>query len=243
MEIIPDLFDSHILVAAADIFGMGSEPDKTFIDAFEASLVAAPSRTAKLYVGVADSDIEKRADYRTNLDQLTERLGRFEHLDLKVEVVPNADHYAVFIKTVLSALDQNFPFERWSSRYRDLVAQPGDALENIDRYYQRLSQEYGFKILPRADRWNNVNCLRFMIRHLIQEGRTHESVLVAKRRVEYRPKALASYTGLADAYEADRQISAAIKAQSKAVELAKAERRNDIAQLEDHLKSLSEAQK
>jgi hypothetical protein len=51
-----------------------------------------------------------------------------------------------------------------------LVAQPGDALDNIDGYYQELSRAYGFAILPRADRWNNVNSLRFLIRHLIRLG-------------------------------------------------------------------------
>lgn len=234
----PDLFDSHILVAAADMFGMGYRPGETFVDAFEAALAATPTRRAKLYVGVADADLEGQERYRSNLEALESRLRRFAGLDLEVEVFPREDHYAVLIRAMLSALDQNFPDARWSARYRDLVAQSGDALDNIDRYYEELSREYGFRILPRADRWNNVNCLRFMIRHLIQEGRTAEAVAVAERRAEYRPGTLPSLRGLVDAYEADGRLAAAVAAQKRAVAQAEAEGHSELSALEERLQAL-----
>ncbi len=235
----PELFDSHVLIAAADMLGMGYEAGKTFVDAFEAALEKTPQREAKLYVGVAGDDLEQREDYRPNLEELSRRLRRFEALDLKVEVVRNTDHYEVFIKAVQSALDQNFPKQRWSSRYRELVAQPGDALENIDRYYAELSQVYGFKILPRADRWNSVNCLRFMTRHLIQQERMDEALAIAERRVEYHPRVPGSFTGLADALEAKGDLRAAVKAQEKALALAKAGG-GDTVRLEARLQLLRE---
>lgn len=240
----PGLFDSHILVAAADMVGMGYDSDSTFIDTFEKVLSETPTRKAKLYVGVADSDVEKRPDYQVNMENLKARLGGLKQLDLKVEVVPDADHYAVLLEAMLSALGQNFPPKLWSSRYRDLVAQPGDALENIDRYYRQLSQEYGFTILPRAERWNNVNSLAFMIRHLIREDRAKEAITIAQRRIEYRPQVAGSYAGLADAYEADGRLAAAVKAQKKAVKLAKASDDSyDLALQEERLNSLMEAAK
>ena len=234
----PELFDSHVLIAASDMVGMGPRQDETFIDVFEAALRKTPKRRAKLYVGVAEDDLENREDYRQNLKDLDERLRRLETLDLRIEVVPNADHYEVFIKAVLSALDQNFPKQQWSSRYRDLVAEPGDALANIDRYYAELSKEFGFKVLPRADRWNSVNCLRFITGHLIREGRVKEAVAVAERRIEYRPRSPGSYTGLANALEADGRIAAAVKAQEKAIALAKES--GDTARLEERLQVLRE---
>ncbi|MCH9648119.1 MAG: esterase family protein [Deltaproteobacteria bacterium] len=218
----PDLFRSHILVAAADMIGMGYAQDKTFLDAFEEALAEAPKRRAKLYLGVADSDIQKRLDYQTNLDELERRFGQSTALDLRVEVVPKADHYEVFIKAVQSALEQNFPHELWASRYRDLVAEPGDALENIDKYYRELSKRVGFDVLPRADRWNSVNCLRFITRHLIALDRTEEAVAVAQRRVQYQPTVAASFSGLADAYEANHQLKEAAEALEQEIRLAKA---------------------
>ena len=217
----PGLFDSHVLVAAADMVGMGYSEDSTFIDTFEKVMTGPANHQAKLYVGVADSDLDKRTDYVANLEKLKARLGNLERLDLEVEIVEDADHYAVLIDSMLTALAQSFPPKLWSARYRDLVAQPGDALANIDRYYRELSEKYGFRILPRADRWNSVNCLRFMIRHLIQEGRPQEALAVAKRRIEYRPQSAGSYAGLADALNALDRRDDAVKAQRKAVDLAK----------------------
>ena len=217
----PDLFDSYVLVAAADTLGMGHDADSTFIDAFEASLEADPKRRVHLFVGTAEYDLDGEPEYQKNLDDLNRQLGRFEHLNLVEEVFPRSDHYAVLMKVMLAVVEQNYPPERWSARYRDLVAQPGDALANIDRYYQELSEHYGFTILPRADRWNNVNCLRFMIRHLIREERPKEAIAVARRRIEYRPTQADSHKGLADALAADGQHDAAVEAQEKAIALAR----------------------
>ncbi len=235
----PGLFDSHVLVAAADMVGMGYSEDSTFIDSFEKVMTGPAKHRAKLYVGVADADLEKRPDYVVNLEQLKARLGKLERLDLMVEVVEDADHYTVLIDSMLTALAQNFPPKLWSSRYRDLVAQPGDALANIDRYYRELSAKHGFRILPRADRWNNVNCLSFMTRHLIQEGRPQEALAVAERRIEYQPRAAGSYAGLADALEALGRHGDAVKAQRKAVDLAReAEDHWQLPHQEERLKKL-----
>lgn len=216
----PDLFRGHIWIAASDVLGMGYKQDETFIDTLEAMWSKRPDRRVSLYVGVAESD-QDRPEYQENMKQLVGRLGRFEGLNLKAEVIPRDDHYAVLLRGLLSALDEVFPHERWSARYRDLVAQPGNALENIDRYYRELSKEYGFTILPRANRWNNVNCLRFMTRHLIRLERIDEAVEVAERRVKYQPKAAGSYVGLADAYDAAGRSTEAVEAQRKALKMAK----------------------
>lgn len=239
----PELFRSHVLVAAADVVGMGYQKERTFIDEFEAALNDSPQRRGTMYLGVADSDLDGEPEYQANLDDLTARLGQHERFDLKVEVVPNADHYAVFIDAVLSAFDQNFPFDRWSSRYRELVAQPGDALENIDRYYAELSREVGFVVLPRAERWNNVNSLEFMTRHLIRQERPLEAVAVAQRRIAYRPRVPDAYRGLADAYEAVGDIDRAIEAQGKAVALAKLQGSADREGLEKRLDALRQVKR
>ena len=64
----PDLFDSYVLIAAADMIGMGYAPGQTFIDAFAGSLEKTPARGVKLYLGTAEDDLEKREDYLQNID-------------------------------------------------------------------------------------------------------------------------------------------------------------------------------
>ncbi len=241
----PDLITGQVWVAAADVIGMGYTLDSDFIDTFEKSFAAHPKLESKIYLGVAESDLQGKPEYRANLDEITARLARFSGLDLEVEVVAGADHYTVLIDAVLAALEQNFPPSRWSSRYRDLVAQPGNALENIDRYYRELSREYGFEILPRADRWNNVNSLRFMTRHLIREERADEALQVARRRIEYRPRSAGAHSGLADALEAVGDLEAAIEAQRRALDLAREWKAGEetLAGLEERLRGLQEAAK
>ncbi|MCB1037380.1 MAG: hypothetical protein KDD47_26350, partial [Acidobacteria bacterium] len=214
------LFRGTLLFAAADMIGMGETPEATFLDALESTVTATPGSWHLLYVGAADHDLEDREDYRTNLDQLASRFRRFPSLAVQVEVFPETDHYEVVIQGLLSALRQHFPRDRWSADYRALAAQPGNVLENLDRYYRDLSRDYGFAILPRADRWNSVNCLRFLTRYLIQQERTAEAVAVARRRVAYRPSEPAAHEGLADALEADGQLPLAVKAQQQALYLA-----------------------
>jgi len=234
----PELFESYVLVAAADVIGMGYAEDETFIDAIEATVDKQPQIVPKLYLGTADRDLEKRPEYRENLKELRSRLGTSDRIDMRIEEIHDDDHYAALIPAMLSALEQNFPDERWAARYRDLVAQPGDALANIDRYYEALSKEYGFEILPRADRWNNVNCLRFMIRHLIGANRAGEAVRIAERRVKYRPRSSNSYSGLADALEAADRPEDAIAALETAIQL-EAEAEAAIA-LRARIRGLSE---
>ena len=235
----PDLFRSHVLVAAGDTIGMGYQAGETFIDAFEGAFAADPDRKALLYLGTSASDLTKRDDYRANLAELERRLGRFIGLNVQVDIFERTDHYTVFIESVLAAFDQNFPFEQWTARYRDIVAQPGDALANIDRYYEELSERYGFTILPRADRWNNVNSLRFMTRHLIAEDRAAEALSVARRRLEYQPTVAGTHAGLADAYEANGLLPDAVKAQSEALRLAR-EAGLPLERLEKRLSELKE---
>lgn len=238
----PDLFDTYILIAAADMLGMGYTADSTFLDAFETYVADNPKQSTRLYVGIGDSDLENRPDYRPNLDELTRRFGDDSRLKVKVDVFPRTDHYEAVLDSMQSALDWVYPYERWSARYRDLVAQPGDALENLDAYYRQLSEDYGFEILPRADRWNSVNCLRFMVRHLIRLERPEEAVRVAERRARYQPGTLGSLLGLVDAYEANGQLEAAVDALKNAIDRARAEGDASVESLSERLTALRERQ-
>lgn len=216
----PDLFRGHVLVAAADMIGMGYSPGTSFTDSFVASLEKTPARKAKLFVATADQDLQGNEAYRANLDEIRQRLMPHQGIDVRTEIIANTDHYEVFIKAVLSGFDQHFPMSAWSAQYRDLAAQPGHVLANLDRYYQELSVHYGFKILPRANCWNSPNCLRSLMRHMIELERPQEALAVAQRRVQYRPRDAGAYGGLADAHHANNNLSAAVVAQRQALELA-----------------------
>lgn len=233
----PDLFQAHITVATADMIGMGYQPNTTFIDAFEESFVKNPNRKAQFYLGVSENDISKDKPYIKNMEELKKRLSPFttNNLSLKVEVIPNEDHYACIIKALLSSLEMIFPKEKWSPRFRDIIKQPGNALKNIDAFHQNLSTIYGFSILPKAERWNSVNSLRFIGKKLLDDGRIEESIQVFKRRIQYRPQSPWAYSSLSEALEKDNQLNAAFKTQQKATVLAKEYDTKYLSEYEEQL--------
>lgn len=225
---MPDLFDAHFLYAAADMIGMGYEAGKTFIDAFEDRMKAKPDGKGQLYVSVAEDDVLRGAHegaYKKNMDALRDRLSPYttENFKLKVEVIPQEGHYDSVLKGLLSALEMVFPHDQWSPKFRDLIKEPGNAMDNIDAFHQRLSETYGFPILPKAERWNSVNCLRFIGGKLLRDGRVKEAVEVFERRVAYRPRLAAAWNSLAEALKADGQTDRAREAEEKTALLDQSE--------------------
>ncbi|WP_438422220.1 alpha/beta hydrolase-fold protein [Aquimarina macrocephali] len=233
----PDLFQAHITVATADMIGMGYKSNTTFIDTFEESFVKNPNRKAQFYLGVSENDISKDKPYIKNMEELKKRLSPFtsKNLNLKVEVIPNEDHYACIIKALLSSVEMIFPKEKWSPRFREIIKQPGNALKNIDAFHQKLSTTYGFPILPKAERWNSVNSLRFIGGKLLQDGRVEESIQVFKRRIQYRPRSPWAYSSLSEALEKNNQLNAAFETQQKAIALAKEYDTKYLSEYEEQL--------
>lgn len=234
----PGMFDAYMLVAAADMLGMGFKQGQTMVDGLVEHLNATKKPKGHLYVVNSDDDIfNSRVDYRPNFIALKERTAAYQSEDFKVitEVIPNERHYDVFIKAMLNWLEQLYPESQWAPKYRDFLAKPGDVMAHIDAFYENLSQQYGFTILPRGDRWNSVNCLRFVSIQLQRDGRIKESIAAAKRWIQYRPKSAKAYAQLAKSLEADQDLPKALAASEKALQLAKL---NNDRYLEDYQQAL-----
>ncbi|MDY8136564.1 alpha/beta hydrolase-fold protein [Aquimarina sp. 2201CG5-10] len=238
----PDLFQAHITVASADMIGMGYNPGETFIDAFEEVFINNPNRKAQFYLAVAEDDVKKNDTYLKNMDKLKGKLTPFlsKSLKLKIEVIPDEGHYDCIIKAMLSSMEMIFPKDKWSLKFREIIKEPGNALENIDAYHQNLSKIYGFPILPKAERWNNVNCLRFIGGKLLRDGRIKESIQVFKRRVKYRPNSPWAYQSLSEALETNNQLKEALTAQEKALQLAKTYNKDQITDYKNRIKKIQQ---
>ncbi|MEO9806127.1 MAG: alpha/beta hydrolase-fold protein [Reichenbachiella sp.] len=238
----PGLFQGHFILASADVVGMGYASGETFIDAFELALQDNSNLRGNLYFGVADGDLTWQEEYITNVDELKQRLDPYltDNFKMKIDVIPNEDHYASYMKAMLAGFEIVFPKKKWSARYRDLVKQNGNALANIDAFYNNLSDEYGFRILPKADRWNNVNCYRFIGSRFLLEERTDEAIEVIQRWVKYRPKSAEALSQLAKGYKTNDQMELAISTQKAAITLA---RQYDLESVSKYEKQLIELNK
>jgi predicted alpha/beta superfamily hydrolase len=219
----PNLFDAHIAIAAGDILGMGYQKEERFIDLIEHEVRQNPEKVRFLYVTSSDSDGGgKSPEIANNLTELEKVLKPLQSENFKSisKVFPNEGHYDVALPALIEALELVFPKEEWFARYRDIVKQPGNAMKNIDKYYNQLSKKYGFQILPRAERWHSVNRLSWIGPYLIRQGRTSEGIELIERWVDYHPKSVLALTQLTEAYEKNNQLKKAIETLSKAYSLS-----------------------
>lgn len=219
----PDLFDAHIAIASGDILGMGYNEGESFIDLFVNDLKNSKRKKGYLYVTSADADGGGTAPMiKENLEELEKRLSLYRTKDFQFisKIFSNEGHYDVALPALNDALGLIFPKEEWFARYRDIIKKPGNAMKNIDSYYQNLSIKYGFEILPKAERWNSVNRLSWIGPFLLRENKIVEAIEVLERWVEYSPKSALALSELARAYEANNELKKALKSLEKASEIS-----------------------
>ncbi len=236
----PNLFQAHVAIAAGDILGMGYNPGETFIDAIVESINNNPGHRAHLYVTSADDDADYDTTIGKNLQELERQMSAFtsENLKLKAEIFPNESHYGVVIPAFISAMETFFPKNKWNPDFRDFEKQ-GNTLDNIENYFLELSTEYGYKVLPKAERWNSGNSLQACANRLLRQKRFEESIEVYKRLVEYRPKSAEALSTLASALESNNNLEEAFAVQKQAIELAKKYDKEHLKYYTEHMEEIA----
>jgi len=204
------------------MIGMGLKKEHSFIDDMAESLSKEKGKREYLYLAQADSDVDGDSKYIQNLEKLEDKLSVYKdkNFTFDIETIPNENHYAAFLKAMLSAFETIYPQKLWAPKYRELIEQPGDAMTNIDAFYQSLSDKYGFKVLPNADRWNSVNNLRWISGKLIRDERAKEAAKVAERWSLYQPKSLSALSTWAQALDKSEKYKEAIEKYQQLVILA-----------------------
>ncbi len=238
---IPDLFQAHVAIAAGDILGMGYTKGDTFINAITESIETNPNRRAHLYVASADEDVTADPKIEKNILALEKKLAKLtsKNLKLKAEVYANESHYGVVLPSFIKAMETFFPKKKWNKDFRDFEKQPGNTLDNIDVYYKSLSEEYGYTVLPKSDRWNSGSSLRASANRLFRQKRFAESIAVYERLVAHCPKSAEALSCLASAHEANKNYKAALIAQEKAMALAKEYDRNHLEYYKEHMEKIA----
>ena len=193
------------------------EQGKTFIDAFENRLNTSVENPY-LYFGVAEGDLSWDEAYANNLKKLKSRLEPFtsKGLNLKAEVIPNELHYDSYIKGLLSDFELIFPKQIWRTEYVNLIDKQDNALQNIIKFHEQLSLNYGFESHPKIESWNNQNSLDKIGYRLIRKERISEAIEVFQYITENRPSSGIAYYNMAKALEKDKQFKKALSAFEKA---------------------------
>jgi len=228
----PKIFNNYLFMASSDVIGMGLKEGHTFIDAMAESLNKGEGTREYLYFSDADSDLQGDKRYKQNLANLKDKLSIYknERFTFDIETIANENHYAAFPKTMLSVFEKMYPQKLWAPKYREIIKQPGDAMNNIDNFYHNLSAKYGFDIIPNADRWNSGNNLRSIAGKLLRDGRTKEAIAVAERWSLYQPKSLPALLTWAQALEKSVLNTQALEKYQQLVLLAKEQQSQRLAE-------------
>ncbi|MBK6265100.1 hypothetical protein JKA74_08625 [Marivirga sp. S37H4] len=218
----PGLFDAHIAIASGDILGMGYSEGESLVDVIIKDFENNQKKIGWLYVTSADSDGNGNSPMiKENLEELERRLSPYRSDDFYFisKIFPDEGHYDVALPALEEALGLIFPKVKWFAKYAEIIEESGNAMKNIDNYFQKLSMEYGFEILPKAERWNSGNSLSRIGPSLLREGKTIEAIEVIERWVEYRPKSTLALSELSKAYESNNEFTKAISALARAGEI------------------------
>ena len=239
----PELFDAHIAIASGDVLGMGYKEGESLMDLFVNDVKNTPRQKRYLYVTSADSDVKGGSPMiKSNLEELEKRLSPYRSDDFCFisKVFPDEGHYDVALPGLEEALRMIFPKEKWFAKYREIIIDPGNAMENIDAHFQKLSVEYGFIILPKAERWNSGNSLSRIGRSLLNQEKTAEAIEVYERWVNYRPKSISALSELAKAYEANNELEKSLSTLEKAYKISLELEMSESNELQTKINQLKE---
>ncbi|MCJ8321236.1 MAG: alpha/beta hydrolase-fold protein [Colwellia sp.] len=240
----PKLFDAHFLFAATDVLGMGYSPETTFVDKIVESLAKDPERKGYLYIASAQREAIKNPIRLDNIQALETALAPYtkKNFALKAEHIDNFGHYPMAIPGLLSAIDLVFPRSEWgmSGRYNEMVRQKSNPLEQLDNYYQKLSESVGFTVTPNTDLRRNSACLRSMAYRLRNNKRYKESEQIYQRWIKDAPKTAKPYAGLAETYIANGQLAMALSYSKKSVVLAEVNQSPFLSDFKKELKMIEE---
>ena len=237
----PDLFDAHFVFAATDVIGMGYTPDSTFIDKMAQSLAHSPNRKGYLYVASAQKEADKNPARAVNVDALIKALSPYtnKNFRLRVEHIPDFGHYPMALPGLLNALDLVFPRKDFdmSGKFSSFLAQD-EPFEVITQYYETLSEQVGFTILPNADLRRNASCLRVAGYRLRNQKKFDDAEKVYHLWQEISPASVKAAYGLAALYQAKEENSEAITHFKQAKKLAEEQSSPLLSHINEQLSAL-----
>lgn len=217
----PALFDATVAINTANFKAVGYEEQDVFQKiSLSANNPAHGSRA--LYISMPKSAYDRNPAISGAYQRLSSEAGQWlaGRSRLKTESIDKSA-YAATLPAIVSALEFIFPVSDWDPSYRTFLSDvPGETLANVKSYFQKLSENYGFPVLPKGERFYNRNRLKRLGYVMLQQKRISEAVDIFQYWVQLYPGSANAYDSLADALDASGNSSAALEARAKAVSLA-----------------------
>ena len=183
----PDLFSGYIILAAE--LSLRTSSGQTIAEKLINSIQDPMHPEASIYIGKASDDLKRRPEEEEksffNLNQKLDSIAN-PKINYKIEILKNENHYGMAISGIEHGLETIHPPEIWQVPYRSFWNSKNPA-NKLKLFYDKISDTYGFEILPLEDSFYASQTLIGMIRRLKRLGKTKEANGVLKLSLEYYP--------------------------------------------------------
>lgn len=167
----PELFDAHIVLAAE--VSLTTATGETVKEKLLRAIQDMDRPKGAIYVGKAGDDLKRRPEAeRQAYSELNDMLKKTANPDINycIEILEEENHYGMAIAGIEHGLENIYPQELWTVPYRSFW-NSDDPASALKRWYDQLSDAYGFEIFPLEDAFYASQTLKGTARRLNRQGR------------------------------------------------------------------------
>lgn len=215
----PSLFKAYIILASE--LAQYTNSGTSIADQILTSIKSGKHSGNSLYIGKAADDLLRRplAEKQAYAD-LNEAFAKLKLKSFRytIEIIPDEDHYGMSIPGILHGLETIYPRAQWNFSYGSFWRAEKPA-ESIKKYFDDLSLQYGFEIVPNENAFYFIGNLLGAGRRLRAAKRYTELVKFLELAADYYPKSANVYKNLSQAYTLVNDIEKSALADKRATEL------------------------
>ncbi len=209
------LFKGYIILASE--LAQYTSSGKTIENKILASIKSGNHSGNSLYIGKASRDllnrpIEETQAY-TSLNSALKKLNP-QNFKYKIEVLDEEDHYGMSVPGIQHGLETIYPKNVWNIPYKSL-RKANNPAKAIKSYFNELSKQYGFEIIPNEDSFYFIGNLLGVGRRLKSSKRYPELVELLELAVSYYPNSSIIHKRLSEAYRSVHKLEKAKLSQKK----------------------------
>ncbi len=236
----PELFDAYVLIAAIDVLGLGYNEKHDFMDEIIAAAASGKLNNKYFYIASAEFEARRNPKHYQHVDKLSSGLEEYrQKLTYHIEQIDHFDHYPVALPALTNAFNLVFPRDSFQN-YRDFLGD-GDAIGNLQKYYETLSEHYGFELNIQTNLRRNPNSLRSIGSRLLRQGQYQQAEKAFQLWRELADKSPYAHYWLANLYNTVGRQQQAVELQTRALALARKFQLDNIAQFEQVLTRFKQA--
>lgn len=184
----PNIFTGYIVLAAE--LSLNTTSGETVAQKLRNAIQDKQHPKASIYVGKAGDDLKRRpaeeAQAFVDLNKAL-TLTKNPNIDYKIEILENENHYGMSISGIERGLETIYPTDVWTIPYRDFWNSE-DPAKAIRSFYDSLSNQYGFKIIPLEDSFYAAQTLLGTARRMQRQEREKALADIIKLAITYYPK-------------------------------------------------------